>query len=58
MTIRAQADALGFSISGRLIRYPEGDLSRYHYCYLDEDGNVYFIHFGVLTIVAKDGSIV
>ena len=58
MTIQAQADALGFSIIGRLTRYPEGDLSRYHYCFLDEGGNTFIIHLGVLTILAADGSVV
>ena len=58
MTIKAQADALGFSIIGKLTRYPEGDLSRYHYCFYDEGGNAYFVHLGVLTIVAADGRIV
>ncbi len=58
MTIKAQADALGFTIVGRLVRYPEGDLSRYHYCFMDEGGNAYIIHLGVLTILAADGRVV
>ena len=58
MSIQAQADALGFTIVGRLTRYAEGDLSRYHYCFLDEAGNLYIIHLGVLTIVAADGRVV
>ena len=58
MSIQAQADALGFPIVGRLTRYAEGDLSRYHYCFLDEAGNLYIIHLGVLTIVAADGRVV
>lgn len=58
MSIKAQADALGFFIVGHLTRYPEGDLSRYHYCFIDEAGNTYYIHLGVLTIVAADGRVV
>ena len=58
MSIQAQADALGFPIVGRLTRYTEGDLSRSHYCFLDEAGNLYIIHLGVLTIVAADGRVV
>ena len=58
MSIQAQADALGFTIIGHLTRYPEGDLSRYHYCFLDEAGNLYIIHLGVLTIVSADGEVV
>lgn len=58
MSIQAQADALGFTIVGRLTRYAEGDLSRYHYCFLDEAGNLYIIHLGVLTIVTPDGRVV
>ena len=58
MSIRAQAEARGFSIIGKLTRYPEGDLSRYHYCFCDEAGNAYYIHLGVLTIVSADGRVV
>ena len=40
MSIQAQADRIGFSIVGHLSRYPEGDLSRYHYCFVDEAENI------------------
>ena len=58
MTIKAQAEALGFTVIGRLTRYPDGDLSRYHYCFLDEGGNAYILHLGVLTIVSADGTVI
>ena len=57
MSIKAQADLLGFEIVGRLTRYPDGDLSRYHYCFVDEGKNVYIIHLGVLTIMSADGRV-
>ena len=57
MSIRAQAEQRGFSIVGALSRYPEGDLSRYHYCFVDEANNIYVIHLGVLTIVAANGEV-
>ena len=57
MSIQAQADQIGFSIVGHLTRWPEGDLSRYHYCFVDEGQNVYIIHLGVLTILAADGRV-
>ena len=44
-------------MAGTLSRYPAGDLSRYHYCYVDEGGNAYILHFGVLTILAADGRV-
>lgn len=57
MSIRTQAAQIGFEIIGELSRYPEGDLSRYHYCFADEAGNLYVIHLGVLTILAVDGKV-
>ena len=57
MSIRTQAALLGFEIVGDLSRYPDGDLSRYHYCFVDEAENLYVIHLGVLTILAADGMI-
>ena len=57
MSIQAQADRIGFSIVGHLSRYPDGDLSRYHYCFVDEAENIYIIHLGVLTILAADGRV-
>ena len=57
MSIKAQADALGFSIIGQLTRVPERDPSRTHLFFADEAGNAYIVHLGVLTIVAADGSV-
>ena len=57
MSIQAQADQIGFPIVGHLSRYPEGDLSRYHYCFVDEAGNIYILHLGVLTILTADGRV-
>ncbi len=57
MSIRTQAALRGFEIAGALSRYPEGDLSRYHYCFADEAGNLYILHLGVLTILAADGNV-
>jgi len=57
MTIRTQAAQRGFPVTGALSRCPECDLSRYHYCYIDEGGNAYILHFGVLTILAADGRV-
>ena len=57
MSIQAQADRIGFAIIGHLTRYPEGDLSRHHTCFVDEAGNLYIIHLGVLTILTADGRV-
>ena len=57
MSIQAQANLLGFTIAGHLTRYPAGDLSRYHYCFVDEADNLYICHLGVLTILAADGRV-
>jgi hypothetical protein len=57
MSIREQAAQRGFVIPGQLTRCPEEDLSRYHYCFVDEVGNLYVVHLGVLTILAVDGSV-
>lgn len=57
MSIRTQAALRGFQIVGDLSRYPEVDLSHYHYCFVDEANNMYVIHLGVLTILAADGSV-
>ena len=57
MSIRTQAALRGFEIIGDLSRYPDGDFSRYHYCFIDEAENLYVIHLGVLTILAADGKV-
>ena len=57
VSIREQAAQRGFVILGELFRCPEEDLSRYHHCFVDEAGNRYVVHFGVLTILAADGSV-
>ena len=57
MSIRAQAALREFEIVGDLTRYPDGDFSRYHYCFFDEASNLYVIHLGVLTILAVDGKV-
>ena len=57
MSIHTQAALRGFAIIGDLSRYPDGDLSRYHYCFVDEAENLYIIHLGVLTILAADGNV-
>ena len=57
MSIKAQAELRGFLVVGDLTRYPEGDLSRRHFCFADEAGNMYIVHFGVLTILAADGGV-
>ena len=58
MSIRTQAESLGFQISGELIRCAGREPSHLYQCYFDEDGNEYILRRGILTIIAADGRVV
>lgn len=58
MSIREQADRLRFTIRGALIRHPELEYSRHEKCYIDEDGNEYYLRRGILTIITADGGVI
>ncbi len=57
MSIRAQAERIGFQIVGELTRCMGMEPSHLYRCYYDEACNKYILHRGILTIVAADGSV-
>ena len=57
MSIRAQAEKIGFQIVGELTRCMGMEPSHLYRCYYDEACNKYILHRGILTIVAADGSV-
>lgn len=58
MSIRQQAQQLGFEIVGKLTRRPEWEKDRHERAYIDEAGNEYYTRRGVLTIVTADGGVI
>ena len=57
MSIRAQAERIGFSIVGELTRCMGMEPSHLYRYYLDEAENRYILPRGILTIVAADGTV-
>ena len=57
MSIRAQADQIGFQIIGELTRCMGKEPSHLYQYYYDEAENAYILHRGILTIVAADGTV-
>ena len=55
--IDRQARGLGFSIQGRLRRCEEYETATLEKCFMDENGNIYRLRHGILTIVGADGSV-
>ncbi len=58
MSIRKQAERLGFEIIGRLTRHPEWERSTKERAYIDDAGNEYYTRRGILTIVTADGGVI
>ena len=58
MSIREQAQKLGFEIIGRLIRRPEWERSSKERAYIDEAENEYYTRRGILTIVTAEGAVI
>ena len=57
MSVRTQAESLGFRISGELIRCAGREPSHLYQCYFDEAENRYILYRGILTIIAADGKV-
>ena len=57
MSIKAQADRIGFEIVGELTRCVGLEPSHLYQWFLDEAENQYILHRGILTIVAADGKV-
>ena len=57
MSITQQADKLGFSIIGDLIRRMDRECSHLYECYEDSVGNTYMMRRGILTIISVNGEV-
>ena len=58
MSIREQAQNLGFEIVGKLLRRPEWERNSKERAYIDEAENEYYTWRGILTIVTADGAVI
>ena len=57
MSIRTQAERIGFDIVGDLTRCMGMEPSHLYRCYFDDAENKYILYRGILTIVAADGRV-
>ena len=57
MSIRRQAEKIGFRIVGELTRCVGMEPSHLYQCYFDDARNKYILRRGILTIVAADGKV-
>ena len=57
MSIRTQAERIGFHIVGDLKRCMGMEPSHLYRCYFDDAENKYIVYRGILTIVAADGRV-
>ena len=57
MSIRKQAERIGFRIIGELTRCVGLEPTHLYQCYFDEAANRYILHRGILTIIAADGRV-
>ena len=57
MSIRRQAEKIGFRIVGELTRCVGMEPSHLYQCYFDDAHNKYILRRGILTIVAADGKV-
>ena len=57
MSIRRQAEKIGFRIVGELTRCVGMEPSHLYQCYFDDAQNKYILRRGILTIVAADGKV-
>ena len=55
--IEKQADALGVTIVGKLRRSVEHETAEVEKCFVDEDGNLYMLRHGILTVRGADGKV-
>ena len=57
MSIKAQAEKIGFQIVGTLTRRTDYEPTHLYQCFFDEAQNRYILHHGILTIIAADGTV-
>ncbi len=57
MSIKAQAERIGFRIVGELTRCMDLEPTHLYQYYFDEAENKYIIHRGILTIISADGRV-
>ena len=57
MSIRRQAEHIGFRIVGELTRCTGLEPSHLYRCYFDAADNKYILYRGILTIVSADGRV-
>ncbi len=57
MSVRMQAEKLGFHVVGSLRRIEDLEPSHLYQYYLDEADNRFIVRRGILTIVAADGTV-
>ena len=55
--IDRQARDLGVSIAGKLRRCEAYEPSHLHKAFVDENGSVYVLRHGILTIIGPDGKV-
>ena len=57
MSVRMQAERLGFIVVGNLRRFEDLEPSHLYRYYIDEADNRFIVRRGILTIVAADGTV-
>ena len=57
MSIRAEAERIGFHVVGELKRCTDLEPTHLYRCFLDEAQNTFILRRGILTIVAADGRV-
>ena len=57
MSLRTQAQRIGFPIVGKLTRCTGMEPSHLYQCYFDDAENMYILYRGILTIIAADGRV-
>ena len=57
MSIIQQANRLGFSIIGDLVRRMDRECSHLYEFYEDSAGNTYIVRRGILTIISASGDV-
>ena len=57
MSVSAQAQKLGFTVSGKLMPREGKEPPRRCRYYEDDAGNIYIVRYGILTIVDASGKV-
>ena len=57
MSIRAQAEQIGFQVVGELTRCMDREPTHLYHCYFDEARNEFILRRGILTIITSDGTV-